>query len=100
VRQPVQQNAKVFVHLLDAAGQLVAQHDSEPVSGQRPTSTWKPGESIIDRHGVLLPDDLAPGEYQLVVGLYDPATGNRLLVTAGTSAPPGDSWPVGAIQVP
>jgi hypothetical protein len=99
-RQPVQQDAKVFVHLLDAAGQLVAQHDSEPVNGLRPTSTWRPGESIVDRHGVLLPDDLPPGDYHLVAGLYDPVTGNRLLVTAGTSAPPGDSWPVGTVQVP
>jgi hypothetical protein len=98
-RQPVQQDAKVFVHLLDSGGQLVAQHDGEPVSGLRPTSTWKPGELIVDRHGVLLPDDLPPGEYQLVVGLYDPVTGNRLLVTAGTSAPPGNSWPVGTVQV-
>ncbi len=98
-RQPVQQNAKVFVHLLDADGKLVAQHDSEPVNGLRPTSTWRPGESIVDRHGVLLPDDLPPGQYQLVAGLYDPITGNRLLVTAGTSAPPGDSWPVGTVQV-
>jgi 4-amino-4-deoxy-L-arabinose transferase-like glycosyltransferase len=98
-RQPVQQDAKVFVHLLDAAGELVAQHDSEPVNGLRPTSTWRPGESIVDRHGVLLPDDLPSGDYQLVAGLYDPVTGNRLLVTAGTSAPPGDSWPVGTVQV-
>ena len=61
----------VFVHLLDAVGEVVAGHDSEPVSGTRPTTGWVPGEFILDRHDVSLPADLQPGEYVIEVGMYD-----------------------------
>lgn len=73
-----QHDYKVFAHLLDEAGALVAQRDSEPVGGARPTSTWDPGEEVLDRHGILIPDGLARGEYWLVVGMYWPSTGETL----------------------
>lgn len=98
-RQPVAQNLKVFIHLLDAEGKLVAQRDSDPVNGVRPTLTWTAGESIVDRHGVLLPEGLAAGEYQLVLGLYDPATGQRLPVIDGSQAPAEDLLRVGNLYV-
>jgi hypothetical protein len=75
---------KVFAQLLNANGGLVAQHDSEPQGGLMPTVVWRPGEVIIDRHGITLPDDLPPGDYTLIVGIYrrdEPNT--RLLVGAG-----------------
>jgi 4-amino-4-deoxy-L-arabinose transferase-like glycosyltransferase len=97
--QPIGEDVKVFVHLLNVEGQLVAQRDSEPVGGLRPTSTWRPGEPIVDRYGVLLPEDLPAGEYTLAVGLYHPDTANRLPVTGDTQAPPGDSWSVGVVYV-
>jgi len=50
------------------------------VGGFRPTSTWRIGEVIHDRHGLLLPADIEPGEYALWTGLYDGATGERLPV--------------------
>jgi len=61
----------VFVHLLDADGEVVAGHDSEPASGTRPTTGWVPGEFIRDRHDVSLPADLPVGEYVIEVGMYD-----------------------------
>jgi hypothetical protein len=98
-RQPVAENLKTFVHLLSAEGQLVAQRDSEPVAGRRPTSRWSGGEVIRDRYGVLLPDDLSPGEYRLILGLYDPASGERLPVVSGADSTPADSFVVGSIRV-
>jgi len=98
-RLPVGQTLKVFVHLLDPQGRLVAQHDSEPAGGQQPTSSWKVDEPIVDRHGVLLPDELPTGRYQIVVGLYDPVNGDRLPVTASPSALPADHLVVGALSV-
>ena len=56
---------KVFVHLYDAAGALVAQHDSFAAHDTRPASTWAPGETIPDRHGLMPPDD-AVGPFTLV----------------------------------
>ena len=61
----------VFVHLLDADGEVVAGHDSEPVSGARPTTGWVPGEFIRDRHDVSLAADLPTAEYVIEVGMYD-----------------------------
>ena len=61
----------VFVHLLDASGQVAAGHDGQPVSGARPTTGWVPGEFITDRHDLSLPLDLPPGEYVVEVGMYD-----------------------------
>jgi hypothetical protein len=68
----------VFVHLVGGDGLLAAQNDSAPVAGSRPTSGWRAGEIIVDRRGVLLPSELAAGEYLLLVGMYLPATGERL----------------------
>ena len=62
---------KVFLHLLDGAGNVVAQRDSEPAGGSRPTTGWSPGERVTDNHGLLLPTDLPPGDYTLRLGLYD-----------------------------
>ncbi|HNS01090.1 MAG TPA: glycosyltransferase family 39 protein [Anaerolineae bacterium] len=68
----------VFVQLLDPRDQVVAQRDAPP--GDSPTSQWQPGVEVIDRHGVLVPHGAAPGDYRLILGMYDPATGERLRI--------------------
>ncbi len=72
----------VFVHVIDQNGQLVAQSDLQPGGGYAPTSSWPIGQPITDRHGVVLPPTLAPGTYQIVIGLYGP-DGVRLTSSAG-----------------
>jgi hypothetical protein len=78
----------VFVHLVATAGsgEALAQGDAPPLDGRWPTSMWLPGIALDDHHTVPLPDDLPPGEYRLVVGLYDPATGQRLPLADGSDA--------------
>jgi hypothetical protein len=61
----------VFVHALDADGKLLAQSDSTPVSGARPTYTWLPDEFIVDPH-ILTVDPAAVAA--LRIGLYDRET--------------------------
>jgi hypothetical protein len=68
-----------FVHLRDAAGQNVAQKDQPPAAGRYPTSLWNPGEVIVDEISFSLAD-VPPGDYTPVIGLYNFATGDRLLV--------------------
>jgi hypothetical protein len=95
----IPQAYKVFVHLIDDSGRPLVQRDSEPAGGSRPTTTWQPGETIIDNHGLLLPPGLAPGAYRLVVGLYDPADPmQRLPVTVDGTVK--DTAPLGTITVP
>ena len=71
---------KVFVHVLDRAGNLVAQVDQEPLNGFAPTNLWYPGLSISESFTVPLPANLPGGQYTVRVGLYD-TTGARLSAT-------------------
>ena len=71
---------KVFVHVVNASGEIVAQHDSVPAQGALPTDVWVPGEYVKDLHPIVLPADLAPGTYTLRLGLYDPRSGQRVPV--------------------
>ncbi|MEW5959343.1 MAG: hypothetical protein AB1801_16555, partial [Chloroflexota bacterium] len=70
----------VFVHVRNQAGATVAQLDRPPVNGAYPSSLWASGELIPDRLLVPLAQDLPAGEYTLVVGMYDFASGARLPV--------------------
>lgn len=80
--QAVPQDYTVFVHLLDSAGRVVAQGDGMPSSGEYPTSQWVPGDVVEDPHQVLVPRDLASGDYRFLVGLYDLKTLQRLEMRA------------------
>jgi hypothetical protein len=84
--RPVSEDYHVFVHLLDVRDEKIAQRDGQPVQWMRPTSSWQPGEEVIDHYGLLLPIDIPTGEYTIAVGLYDPVSGQRLPISAG----PGD----------
>ncbi len=95
----VAEDYNVFVHLLTGDGQIVAQADSAPAGGTRPTSGWVEGELIVDRHGLLLPDDLPAGEYQLLAGMYLPATGDRLVVVGAEGDAQSDSVRLGNVTV-
>ena len=73
----------VFVHLLDEAGNVKGYGDSEPGGGAYPTTGWLPGEYLADRHTVTIAPDAPAGTYRVAVGLYDPATGERLKTPDG-----------------
>lgn len=68
----------VFVHLLDAQGELRAQHDSAPQNGHKPFSSLAPLQSVPDCRALFLPRDIPPGEYAVRVGVYDTRSGERL----------------------
>lgn len=74
--RPLGGKYSVFVHVDDAGGKLIAQHDGPPAGDARPTDSWIPGELIEDLHGVTLPATIAPGDYRVNVGMYQ---GNRRL---------------------
>lgn len=80
---PLGASYKVFVHVLTSDMQtLVAQHDTVPLNGLRPTTSWVPNEIVNDPHQVVLPQGTAPGTYQIRVGLYSDA-GRLPVVDAG-----------------
>jgi len=73
---------KVFVHLRDAANNTVAQADHFLYDGKVPSSRWDEllsnDTAIRDGATLLLPPDLPPGDYRLLVGFYHPETFERL----------------------
>ncbi|NDJ55392.1 MAG: glycosyl transferase, partial [Chloroflexi bacterium] len=81
-----------FLHLLDGSGNLAAQVDQAPNS-LYPTSWWAPGE-IVRQVVSLSLSGLAPGNYHLTSGLYDPITLDRLPLSEG-----GDSFTLTAIEI-
>lgn len=86
-RDEVPASLTAFVHLINSEGRIVAQRDQIPAGGTRPTSGWAPGEVISDGYGILIPEDMASGEYRLRVGWYHAANGERVHLADGS-----DHW--------
>lgn len=82
----------VFLHVTGPDGRPLAQSDGQPGNGLRPADSWLPGEIVADPHHIDA-SKLAPGTYQIIAGLYDPATGARL------SGPSGDAVPLGTLTI-
>lgn len=64
----------VFVHVIDAQGNTLAQRDMPPLDGSRPSSSWQVGELIRDDQDLPIPADIPAGIYRIVVGMYDAQT--------------------------
>jgi hypothetical protein len=76
----------VFLHLLDASGNIRAQIDAQPLNGSYPTSIWDAGEMVRDEPTLTLPRDLAPGDYRIALGMYEYPTLARLPVLSASGA--------------
>jgi hypothetical protein len=74
----------VFAQLRNESGQIVAQSDSVPAQGERPVTGWREGEIIRDLHTLRYNENAATGPVTLIVGLYDPITGQRVILQDGS----------------
>jgi hypothetical protein len=79
VTAPVALDFTVFVQLVDPDNNIVAQGDGQPQQGFYPTSSWQPGEEVVDSYIIQLPEALPPGNYNLLAGFYD-QNGARLQI--------------------
>jgi hypothetical protein len=59
-----------YVHLVNEAGQGLAQSDHQLGGAYYPTSLWRPGEVLRDQHVLSIPAGTSPGTYRLVAGMY------------------------------
>ncbi len=75
---PLATSLTVFVHVVNAEGQLVAQHDGPPMLGWYPTNMWRPNVIIPDQHPVRLSKDMPNGIYRIYVGMYARPSLSRL----------------------
>jgi hypothetical protein len=82
----------VFVQLLDRDNNIIAQDDRAPENGFYPTNQWDAGDAVTDLHLLVLPNDVPEGPIRLIVGLYDPMTGQRLRLLSGEDAMQIAEW--------
>jgi hypothetical protein len=76
---PVTVDYDVFIHVVDADGNILAQADRQPLNSLAATSVWQPGDIVRDPYAISLPSDL-PEDTVVRVGLYLRETGARLPV--------------------
>jgi hypothetical protein len=88
-----------LVHLIAPDGTLAKQYDRAPLQGVAPTTMWREGDILLDAYQLDIPPDLPPGEYRLLIGLYDLPTLTRLPVEIDHAAA-GDTIEVARIVVP
>jgi hypothetical protein len=65
----------VFVHFLDADGELMWTDDHQPTP---PVEQWRPGATIEYSRTMFIPKFPYTGETRVEVGLFSPSTGARL----------------------
>jgi len=70
----------VFVQAIDDAGVKAGQLDRLPCGGGCLTTSWQPGDVIGEWVEMPILASAPPGRYELIAGMYDLATGERLPV--------------------
>jgi hypothetical protein len=82
---PIDNDYKVFIHLVDANNKLIAQQDRLPMNGTNPTSLWDDGEIVVDKY--IFDGSNAR---KILVGMYRIDTNERLAITDATGNSLGD----------
>jgi len=77
---PLDERYVVFLQVLDKTNHLAGQRDAEPAVS---TLDWRPGQAVLDHHGLLIEPGTPPGMYHIIAGLYNAASGQRLPVSDG-----------------
>ncbi|MFK7803579.1 MAG: DUF2723 domain-containing protein [Anaerolineae bacterium] len=93
----------IFVHLIDAGNVSYANLDYTPLGGAVPTHLWfpkwLPGQKMSDPYRLVIPEDIAPGSYQIEVGLYEMTSRRRLAMHDSLGNQVGDRYIAGTIEV-
>jgi hypothetical protein len=80
----------IFVHIVSDEGKPLAQWDGFDFG----EAQLEPGDRLIERHRFPVPATIVPGNYRVIVGVYDPATGRRFTLPTGQ-----DHWVLGYVTV-
>ena len=98
-RQVFDQLYKVFVHLRSPANEVVAQADRVWCDTTLNEADWRPGDILVDDYELSIPAETPPGDYPVVIGLYQDAAGVRLPVVAAEVEHDGDSVTIGTLRI-
>jgi 4-amino-4-deoxy-L-arabinose transferase-like glycosyltransferase len=98
--RPMHNAYTVFNQVIDRATTAKAgQVDGMPVCDRNPTGQWFAGDIIADPYTIPIAPDAAPGSYTLISGMYNPATGARLEMTAADGAHIGGEAALAEIEI-
>ena len=75
----------IFVQLRDAKNATLASADHQAYKGLAPTSRWPEGAVIQETTWLYLPANIPAGQYNVYLGLYNPANQERLPLANDTS---------------
>ena len=89
----------VGLRLTDSANYTWAQRSAEPVGGSKPFGEWVIGELVRDRHGLLVPADIPPGQYTVKAGLYRRSDNMGLDVLNPVGIPQGVETALGQVTI-
>ena len=90
---------KVFTQIIDLdTFHKAGQRDGAPACDRNPTDRWLPGDIIVDRYSIMIEDDAPPGDYSLLIGMYDDE-GDRLDVFTSDGQPIGEALGIDTITV-
>jgi 4-amino-4-deoxy-L-arabinose transferase-like glycosyltransferase len=98
-QQPNLKRYKVFVQAVSSDNVKAAQKDAYSRCNRLPTSEWRPGELLDDVYDIQIFEDAPAGQYQLIVGLYDEETWERLRVVDGAGNPIDDKVHISDLEI-
>jgi hypothetical protein len=95
---PIREPVKIFHHMYDRFGRLIAQEDVPLARGLYPIADWPTGVPIMLFAGIRLPSEMPPGLQQVAIGLYHPMTMARYPVRSPASGE--DTIRVATVDLP
>jgi len=87
------------VRLLDQAGHIWAYDEREPQEGNLPTNLWTPGQFVGDQYTLSLPIAMPPGDYQIVIAVFDPASNRHLIARDATGRVLGETIVLETVRI-
>jgi hypothetical protein len=86
-----------FIHLVGPDGRPHGQVDQ--FASGAPTTSWAPGQVIVDEIALPVAADAPDGTYHIAVGMYDATSGGRLPVTDASGHPLPDDQAILPVEV-
>lgn len=98
---PIPEDYGVFVHVGELNSPPIAQSSRAPANWLRPTTTWRAGEIVADRHEIELPPLQTEANLVVSVGIFNLADANqRLPLTVLRTAVPSNSYTIQELPSP
>jgi 4-amino-4-deoxy-L-arabinose transferase-like glycosyltransferase len=90
---------RVALRLADGDGRTWASRDSLPQGGEASFTAMEIGQQLVDRHGLVIPAGVPPGDYQLRLSVQDQANSRPLDLLDAEGQPHGVEATLATVRV-